>query len=267
MTAGTVDVSVKTFENTGMRKLSRQQIKFIAIIMMTLNHIADVFIPRSTVLGVLFTMCGYVTMPVMAYFLVHGYEYTHSKMEYLRRLVLFALISEFPYFLVFRITGMISIFSIMTTLVLCFLVVHVHHVMNNKFLKGFFITILVIASITCDWGLIGPVMACLFLWAGGNHKKTIIAFCISALMFELVAYMTFMYIPEVKMMAIFSFIPVLFAGFLIAFCYDEKKKSVYPEFTGKFFYWYYPVHLIVIWLVFQTQPLWKGIAALFSGLF
>lgn len=61
------------------RCLNRDVIKYIAMVTMLLNHIANIFLESGTLLCELFLAVGYFTAPVMVYFLVEGYAYTHSK--------------------------------------------------------------------------------------------------------------------------------------------------------------------------------------------
>ena len=63
---------------------------------MLLNHIAYIFLPEG-ILFEIFLNLGYLTAVTMCYFLVEGYQYTHSKKKYLQRLVLFAFLSQIPY--------------------------------------------------------------------------------------------------------------------------------------------------------------------------
>ncbi len=44
---------------------------------------------------------GYFTAPVMCWFLVEGYRYTRSVKKYAGRLLIFAVISQLPYYLAF----------------------------------------------------------------------------------------------------------------------------------------------------------------------
>ena len=81
--------------------LNRDQIKYIAVILMALNHIANIFLKEGTVPFLLLRNLGYFTAPVMCYFLVEGYYYTHSRKQYGQRLLLFALLSQIPFQIAF----------------------------------------------------------------------------------------------------------------------------------------------------------------------
>ena len=110
--------------------MNRDQIKYVAMFTMLLNHIANVFLEPGTFLFEVMVDVGYFTAITMCYFLVEGYGYTRSKEKYGKRLLLFALISEIPFCLAFTEEGTISFVSMnmLFTLFLCFLI-HSHHLL------------------------------------------------------------------------------------------------------------------------------------------
>ena len=72
-----------------LRFLNRDIIKYIAMFTMLLNHIANIFLTPGSILHMLLVDIGYFTAPVMCFFLVEGYRYTHSKKHYALRLFTF----------------------------------------------------------------------------------------------------------------------------------------------------------------------------------
>ena len=88
--------------------LNRDAIKYIAMFLMLLNHISTIFMKSGKLWSELFIDLGYFTAIVMCYFLVEGYQYTHSKKNYAIRLLIFALISEFPYCFAFTESGILE---------------------------------------------------------------------------------------------------------------------------------------------------------------
>ena len=101
--------------------MNRDQIKFLAIITMTCNHIANIFLTPGTLLFEIMIDIGYFTAITMCYFLVEGYGYTHDKKKYGERLLLFGVISFIPFCLAF---GMVQM-NMLCTLFLCFLILKV----------------------------------------------------------------------------------------------------------------------------------------------
>lgn len=80
-----------------MKKLNRNQLKYIAIAAMLVDHIAWAFVPLASAEGQIMHFIGRFTGPVMAYFLYEGYMHTHDKKKYGTRLAVFALISWIPF--------------------------------------------------------------------------------------------------------------------------------------------------------------------------
>ena len=70
-----------------MRKLNRNQMKYLAITAMLIDHIAAVYVPVDTAAGQLMRFVGCLTGPVMAFFLAEGYRYTRDHRKYGLRLV------------------------------------------------------------------------------------------------------------------------------------------------------------------------------------
>ena len=102
----------------------RDIIKYFAMFTMLLNHISYIFMEAGTFWAELFTDIGYFTAITMCYFLVEGFEYTHSRKQYGKRFLVFAVVSQLPYCLartkgkILNITEMNMIF----TLLLCFFI-------------------------------------------------------------------------------------------------------------------------------------------------
>ncbi len=77
--------------------LNRNQIKYIAVAAMLIDHIAWAFVPTETPLGELMHFFGRLTGPTMACLLAEGYLHTRSVPRYAGRLFLFALLSWGPF--------------------------------------------------------------------------------------------------------------------------------------------------------------------------
>ena len=126
----------------------------------------------------------------MCYFLVEGYQYTHSKKKYLQRLVLFAFLSQIPYSLAFTSGTYIEFhgFSMMTTLVLCFLILLTAEQVKNKPVRILLIVLMMLLSLFCDWALLAPIFTLLFLWAKNSDGRLKLAFLLCAVLFGLVNF-------------------------------------------------------------------------------
>ena len=71
-------------EKTGF--LNRNQLKYLVIAAMLIDHIAWAFVPTASLLGQAMHIIGRLTGPTMAYMLAEGYHYTRNVKKYALRL-------------------------------------------------------------------------------------------------------------------------------------------------------------------------------------
>ena len=87
------------------RGLCGNELKLLAILAMTVDHIAWSLFPGYSMhpLALLMHAIGRLTCPIMCYFIAEGYHYTRSFQKYALRLLLLAIVSHFAYqFILFR---------------------------------------------------------------------------------------------------------------------------------------------------------------------
>lgn len=81
-------------------------LKWVAVICMFLDHVGLIFFESPSILGgtqigdmmdVPLRAVGRMSFPIFLFCLLQGYLYTHDRVAYTKRLLLFAFISEIPY--------------------------------------------------------------------------------------------------------------------------------------------------------------------------
>ena len=225
--------------------IPRDAIKYIAILTMLLNHIANVFLPENTVLWEVLIDIGYFTAITMCYFLVEGFYYTHSRRKYGERLLIFAGISQVPYMMAFDFSQLNMIF----TLFICFMILVIQDkMMASKWRIPLTIALLIL-SIYSDWAILAPVFTLWFHAAWGNRKKIAKAYGIGAALFILFNYASYAEtLPAAQALfhALLSAIGIAVSGIVILCFYNGKKSEKAPKFSKWFFYIFYPVHLLVL---------------------
>ena len=225
---------------------------------MLLNHIANIFLARGTLLTEVFLNVGYFTAPVMCYFLVEGFECTRSRKRYAFRLALFSALSEIPYCLAFSgaygedtvltFCGMNMIF----TLLLCFGILEVQasgapHAVRTAAIAG-----LIALSLFSDWALLAPCYTLLFAWARGSEQREKQAFFVAAVVFAAYSFAgeigRFTW-PLNLMHSLGAAAGVAAAGAVIVFCYNGRRAIRGAAFSKWFFYLFYPGHLLALGLL------------------
>lgn len=236
-----------------MLKLNRNQIKYILIIAMLIDHIAWAFVPMESVLGEGMHFIGRLTGPAMAVLLAEGYQYTKNKKKYALRLFVFALISWMPFCLFeFGKWPDVSL-GVIFTLFLAFMVLWMWEQLNIPLaLKVVLVIVACIVSIFGDWPIVGILWALYAYIYRDNPKAKWISFCVITVLF--LGFIMFgsafssdaTVLTELKHY-IFMF-GIFMVPILLVFFYNGKKGSSHPIHKW-FFYIFYPAHLLVLYFI------------------
>lgn len=240
--------------NTKYKVLNRDVIKYIAMLTMLLNHISTIFMESGSFLSEFLLDIGYFTAITMCYFLVEGYQYTHSKKAYAIRLLLFALISEVSYCLAFTQDGIIGFegLNMMFTLLICFGILVVFERTSNKGLRFTYTLFSIIFSLFCSWAILAPIFTLLFIWSKGSDKKIKLSFIIAVLLFaafNLAGGIGRFSVTTNILYALGSMVGTGLSGIVIVYLYNGKRMEKGRVFSKWFFYWFYPVHLLILGLI------------------
>ena len=88
-----MDSSTRRFD------FGRELLKILAIVTMAIDHVGNILYPDLLVLR----MIGRLSFPIFAYLIVLGLESTKKPLRYMVTLLVFAIVSQVPYFLAFGI--------------------------------------------------------------------------------------------------------------------------------------------------------------------
>lgn len=224
--------------------LNRNQIKYIAVFTMLLDHIAAFLLEGGTPLYGTMRFFGRLTAPVMCYFLAEGYLHTSSRKKYALRLLAFAVVSQIPFMLVNRMDLSAFSFNMLFTLLLCFGVLYVcEHVVSREERIGAVGT-LVLLSLFGDWGIFAPLWTLVFWKYRNDRKRMLLYFSGIACLEVLMCAVTMigegrLWYQDWWQLGCFLFLPV-------CLCYNGKRGGG-GSMSKWIFYLFYPVHLLVIW--------------------
>lgn len=168
------------------RPLNRETIKAIAILAMTLNHLAQALMTPGTALSTALIDVGHFTAITMIWFLCEGFDYTHDRRAYGRRLLLFGVLSQLPFSLAMsRGRSLLSSgdLNMMFSLFLCFCLLELLSYPLSRGTRAAGIAAVFLTSLFCDWFFLAPAYTLLFYWGrkecpgGGFHSASMASGC------------------------------------------------------------------------------------------
>ena len=232
-----------------IKGLNANQLKLIAIIAMTVDHLTWTFFPGFSHAWYIIIphIIGRLTAPIMWFFIAEGYHHTRNFKNYVKRLFLLAAISHFAYnfgfgipFLPFR-TSFFNQTGVVWSLAWGLVLLYVND--SDKFKqwqKTAMIFVVCILTFPSDWSCVAT-MAVLFMGSyRGDFKKQ----------------MTWMMLwTFVYAVVYFFFIDKLYGVIQLFTCltipllrlYNGERGKWKP--MGKLFYIYYTAHLVVCGII------------------
>ena len=234
--------------------LSSNTLKIIAMLLMLLDHLWATIIPGNQWM----TNVGRLAFPIFAFLIVEGFIHTSDLKKYIKRLFIFALISEIPFNLIN--TGSI-IFpfhqNVLFTLLLGLLCINeIEKMKNNSKLKQGIIGSLKILLFMLigtvgfvDYRITGIITIIVF-YVFRNFKLAWIGQLISLILLYIVFFKGQSII--IKPFGIEYFLPLQGIGVLslvpIWLYNGEKgKKNKILQYS---FYAFYPVHMLVLYMIY-----------------
>lgn len=226
------------------------QLKLIAIIAMTIDHLAWTLAPGySTEWWVLLChLAGRLTAPIMWFFIVEGWHYTHDVRKYMLRLFLLALVSHFAYnfcfgipMLPFREGSFFNQTSVAWSLAWGLVLLRIHSNEKTASWLKFALTILIcVISFPSDWSCVAS-MAILYMGVSrGDFKKQMVWMMVWSAVYALVYFLFLDRLYGLLQLGTCLTIPLLR-------CYNGRRGRW--KGMGKLFYVYYPLHLALLGLL------------------
>ena len=217
---------------------ARDFLKILAIIAMTSDHASTVFLNEGSDLCNICQFFGNFTIVIMCFFITQGLRYTRSVLKYVERLLLWAVISEIPFYLLFGLQLNV-LFTLLASLTIIYLLDR----------KGLLIALITLAlffpiSLICDWSIIAPVFTIIFYVLQKKQKEQLTLILIPASYFIL---RTILY-SETQGRYVAGTISIFLASAIIYVLRNKVKEQGKGRIPRLVFYAYYPLHLTVILL-------------------
>lgn len=229
----------KTKTNTSFFKpcLNSLQLKWIAMSLMVIDHIGAILLSPDTSLYWACRFFGRLSFPIFCFLIAEGFTHTRDVGKYMFRLGAFAFIAEIPYDLaVSRSISDPYYQNVFFTLLLGLISLVLYERFNNKNQRALgFIMVLPCALLATilgsDYGAFGVLLIfILYIFRNSWIVRDVACCGFSVFMSSAMA---------LEWAASFALIPIhLYNG--------EKGQSRMPRW---FFYTFYPLHLLVLWLI------------------
>ncbi len=239
--------------------LNANIVKLIAIIAMTVDHIAWMLYPGypTEIIPVLMHIIGRITCPIMCYFIAEGYHYTKNVRKYTARLFLFAIISHVPYvltsinfvdwhsFIPFYYGDVLNQTSVMWSLAWGLVMLRVAN--SNKMKQGvktLLILLICLVSFPSDWSCIASLCILAFGTNRGNFKAQMLW-----MVFYVSIYAAVYFFALDKVYGLIQMAVVLAVPILMLYNGQRGNNTKINKIMKWVFYIYYPLHLAIIGLI------------------
>lgn len=240
-----------------IKKLDSNMLKFIAIVAMTIDHIAWAVFPGypDDALPIVLHIIGRITCPIMCYFIAEGYHYTKNIRKYTFRLFFFAVVSHFAYvfasasfidwksFIPFYYGDILNQTSVIWSLAWGLVMLRVVYSLKIKqnWLKIILLILICVISFPSDWSCIASLCVLAIGMNRGKFKTQMMWMIFYVFIYSLVYFFARDRVYGIIQMGVVLSIPLLMM-------YNGKrgKNQTINKLMKWVFYIYYPLHLFVI---------------------
>lgn len=228
------------------KTLSQEGLKLIACITMLIDHFGHAIVPELPVpyMPELYYTCriiGRIAFPIYCFLLAEGMRHTRNTRNYILRLGIGILLAELPFDILFEGGISWAAQSVMVTLSIGAVMLYCMQKTEKNWLKLLLILpFALLAEIAkSDYGGWGIVMISIFALFDRMPVQITALLLVSFLM-NSVAIPIFGLPVSVQLFAVLAMIPI---G-----CYCGKKLT-HSKYLQWAFYLFYPLHLLVLWMV------------------
>ena len=240
---------------SGKMNLSAATLHILAMAFMLMDHLWATLLPAQEWL----TCVGRIAFPIFAFMAVEGYFHTHNLKKYLLRMLIFAVISEVPFDLMYGGTWFYPVHqNVIWTLMMGLAGIHLMETVRKK--KSTFVYILVSAIVVILGGLLGT-LSMVDYYGIGVLTVFIFYFFRGRKWWCLLGQMLALYWVNVELLGGLMY-PIRLFGMEFEFCQQglallallpiwlyRGRQGYHSKPFQYFCYAFYPIHMLVIVLV------------------
>ena len=217
-----------------MKKIfSNFDLKILAIITMTIDHIGAIIYPNIDA----FRIIGRISFPIFCFLLVEGFKHTHNRFRYFIRLLLFAIITQPIYDYAFNNHELNILFTFSLSFLLLSSLEFINKIINkyNKGIENYLYK-------TISYLLIYIIFLILSIILNVDYQAlgislVLIIYLSPNILLSLLLYLIIAITLDVNNIQLYSLIAFIF----IYFYNGKKGKDI-----KYFFYLYYPLHILLL---------------------
>ena len=235
--------------------LSSAELHIIAMLLMLMDHLWATLLPAEEWL----TCAGRVAFPIFAYMTVEGYFHTHSYKKYMLRMLLFAVLSEIPFDLMYGGTWFYPVHqNVIWTFLLGLLGIHAMEAVRKK---GRTWAYLLVSVLTVIAGLVIGTLCMVDYYGVGVLTVFVFYFFRERKPWCLLGQLAALYWLNVEMLGGLMY-PIKLFGMEFELCQQglallalipiwlyKGRQGHHSKAFQYFCYAFYPVHMLILVLV------------------
>ena len=232
-----MDVSSTSYPLKIFPLLSGSALKIIAVLSMVTDHCAYFLLDSNSWVYEVMRCFGRIAFPVFAFLVAEGFAHTRNRIRYFLSLLLFAFISEVPWYL---LNGVDGTHNVMFTLALGVAALTAFERLREH-------------RVLCCCSLL--LMAWLAAWLGTDYEWRGVLMIVVFYLFSTIRSMNTPIILCRMLQLLFAFLLMMHYGVIgallacaVIFLYDGTRGFIHSNVAKYGFYAFYPVHLFLLWL-------------------
>lgn len=226
-----------------LRIINRNMLKIIAVICMIIDHISKIF----RIDNIFLIALGRISFILFAFLVAEGIYYTHNKKKYFINLLILALLTEVPFDYIFEMNFIsFNHQNVIWTFLMAFSVIIFMEKLIKIDKKGcylyypliLFSTFFIGTFFKLDYMGMGVLLVIFFYYLKKGGRNNIVTISILIILFCSVFY--FVDNKDNQLYGILSIIPL---------CFYNNKRGANNKFIKYMFYSFYPLHLILLYII------------------